>query len=89
MTTLDPTLLPALNAIEGLLERPRMDKRRLLNSLQRLDHELRTSRYPATFETPDGEEVDARDANDVARWEGMSFEQAMEDATGIPSTGPL
>jgi hypothetical protein len=50
MTTLDPTLLPALNAIQGALERPAMDKRRLLNSLQRLDHEMRTSRYPVTFE---------------------------------------
>jgi hypothetical protein len=51
MSTTDPTLFsPALAAIQGALERPRMDKRRLLNSLQRLDHEMRTSRYPVTFE---------------------------------------
>jgi hypothetical protein len=60
MSTNDPTLFsPALAAIQGALERPRMDKRRLLSSLQRLDHELRTSRYPAVFEDegPDAEQT--------------------------------
>jgi hypothetical protein len=46
LTTFDPVLA----AIQGALEPKRMDKRRLLSSLQRLDHELRTSRYPAVFE---------------------------------------
>lgn len=50
---LDPTLLPALDAVTAALERgPRVgiDRRQLLNSMQRMDHEMRTRRYPSVFE---------------------------------------
>jgi hypothetical protein len=48
---LDPTLIPALDAIESVLNRPRqLDKRQLLNSMQRLDYEMRLRHYPAVIE---------------------------------------
>ena len=59
MTTLDPTLLPALEAIESVLNRPRqLDKRALLNSMQRMDYEMRLRHYPAVMESdgPDARE---------------------------------
>lgn len=56
MTTLDPTLLPALDKIQELLSRPApprsIDKRQLLNSMQRMDHEMRTSHYAAVMDEP-------------------------------------
>lgn len=53
MTTLDPTLLPALDAVLGALDQPappRLDRRALLNSMQRMDWEMRTRHYPSVFE---------------------------------------
>jgi hypothetical protein len=53
-TQLDPTLLPALDAIQGALEqpakRPGLDRRQLLNSMQRMDWEMRLRHYPAVME---------------------------------------
>jgi hypothetical protein len=59
---LDPTLLPALAAIESVMDqpatRPSLDRRQLLNSMQRLDYEMRLRHYPALFEDegPDARE---------------------------------
>lgn len=56
-TALDPTLIPAFDAIFGTAPRP-IDRRQLLNSLQKLDHEMRLRHYPAVFESdgPDAQE---------------------------------
>lgn len=48
-TALDPTLIPAFDAIFGTAPRP-IDRRQLLNSMQKLDHEMRLRHYPAVIE---------------------------------------
>jgi hypothetical protein len=71
MTTLDPTLLPALNAIESVLNRPRqLDRRQVLNSMQKLDYEMRLRHYPAVFES------EGRDAREF-----FESEQSPSDAS--------
>jgi hypothetical protein len=51
---LDPTLLPALAAIESAMDlpakRPGLDRRQLLSSMQKLDWEMRTRHYPSVME---------------------------------------
>ena len=83
-TDLDPTLLPALEAIQGALERPRLDRRQLLNSMQRMDFEMRLRHYPAVF---------ADEQDELPRYEQdpreRSFEEVMQDETGIPAFGPI
>lgn len=74
MTTLDPTLLPALNVIQELLERPArrdgIDRRQVLSSMQKLDYEMRLRHYPAVFED------EQRDAGEF-----FAAEQSPSDAT--------
>lgn len=57
LTTFDP----ALAAIQSALEPKRIDKRQLLNSMQRMDHEMRLRHYPAVM---DAEPVYARVSED-------------------------
>lgn len=74
MTTDNTTTIWALDVLgryaPAPIEQPRMDKRRLLNSLQKLDHEMRTSKYPVVFED------EQRDAAEF-----FAAEQCPSDAT--------
>jgi hypothetical protein len=70
MTTLDPTLIPAFDAIFGT-EPKQVDKRQLLNSLQRLDYEMRLRHYAPVIE--------AEYERDAAEF--FEAEQSPSDAT--------